>query len=138
MPAFQSSPSSLVPNMLVLLAGVLLLAVILRLVAGALDHERIRKEIGRRGGRVTGIHWSPFGKGWLAESVARIYDVHYTNASGQARRAWVKTSMLAGVYFADDQPEGAAGSDPAGNDLAREVERLRAENAALRDKVRDG
>lgn len=138
MPLSQSSPSSLVPNMLVLVAGVLLLVVILRLGAGALDHERIRKEIGRRGGRVTAIRWSPFGKGWLAESVARIYEVHYADASGQARRAWVKTSMLAGVYFADDQPEAVPGASPARNDLAREVERLRAENAALREKVRDG
>ncbi|HEX2839494.1 MAG TPA: hypothetical protein VHN77_15360 [Phycisphaerales bacterium] len=142
---------------------VALVAVLVRLAAGASDHERIHGEIARRGGTVTGITWEPFGKGWFGEKNDRIYKVSWRDAAGQGRTAWCKTSMMSGVYFSEEGVVGAgreslaAAADRADEksvpawkptaqgveqdpsdltrvDLEEEVKRLRRENEGLRGR----
>lgn len=139
---------------------VVLIAVVIRLAAGASDHERINEEVARRGGTVTGITWEPFGKGWFGEKNERIYKVAWRDKDATHRTAWCKTSMLSGVYFSDetvaesdapivvpDQPAPDAEpwqpappppatekdlSNLTRSDLEQEVQRLRAENETLK------
>lgn len=82
----------------------LILALAFRLLAGNMDHDRIRSEVEGRGGKVRSITWQPFGKGWFGEKNDRIYQVVYEDSGGLERTAWCKTSMMSGVYFSEDQP----------------------------------
>lgn len=109
----------------VFLFGVLIVVIVLlRLLAGSFDRQRIAEDVARRGGRVESIEWAPFGKGWFGERGDRIYRVRYVDARGRTRDAQCKTRRFSGVYWADD------GMDGADDDLA-----LRAENERLRQEV---
>ncbi|QQE13407.1 hypothetical protein JD969_08105 [Planctomycetota bacterium] len=66
------------------------------------DKDRVRKYVSDRGGNVLEIHWVLFGTGWFGDK-NRIYSVTYVDADNNTHHATVKTSMLAGVYFTDDQ-----------------------------------
>ncbi len=74
-----------------------------RLLAGRLNHARIRKHIQDMGGAVVKIVWSPLGPGFFGDQYTYIYEVDYRNKNRTHRRAFCKTSMLAGVYFCDDR-----------------------------------
>jgi len=130
--------------MLPLFLGLVALMVVVRLVAGAWDHRRIRDDVAGRGGAVREIVWSPMGPGWFGDKSSRIYRVTYVDRDGQVRSAFCKTNALGGVYFTqEDGPAASQGrADPApgdaedpGTDLQEEVERLRAENEALKRKI---
>lgn len=111
-------------------------AVLFRLLAGNLDHNRIRQYVADRGGRVLDIRWAPFGPGWYGEKSDRIYEVRYVDPDGNERRAACKTSLTTGVYFTLDEvvrpghrpPEPAADRE----ELEEENRRLREELARLR------
>jgi hypothetical protein len=64
--------------------------------------------------------WAPFGKGWFGEKNDRIYEVVYYDARGDQHWATCKTSLLSGVYWADDRithrRAGWYDSLPGGND----------------------
>ena len=89
-------------EVLLVVVGIVGLALVFRLVAGAMDHRRVRAYLSERGGRVIHMHWSPLGKGWFGEKNARIYRVRYRDADGHIHQATCKTSLLAGVYFTED------------------------------------
>src|SRR5687768_10854086 len=78
-----------------------IVAVVVRLLAGNMDHQRIKDEVRTKGGDVSGIHWAPFGRGWFGERGDRIYEVDWTDAQARPRRSHVKTSALSGVYWTD-------------------------------------
>ena len=109
------------------------LALVIRLVAGGLDHERIDSHIQSKGGRVLERHWNPLGKGWFGERNARIYDLSYVDRDGHEHQATCKTSMFAGVYLTDDQILKTA-SKPHSR---RDTDALTAENRRLRKELEE-
>jgi hypothetical protein len=90
-------------EVLLVVVAIVFLALVFRLVAGGMDHGRIHGYISERSGRAIHVHWNPFGKGWFGEKNARIYQVRYEDADGNIHQATCKTSLLAGVFFTEDQ-----------------------------------
>lgn len=130
--------------MLPLFLGLVALMVVVRLVAGAWDHRRIRDDVAGRGGEVREIVWSPMGPGWFGDKSSRIYRVTYVDREGQVRSAFCKTNALGGVYFTQEDGPSQEHAHPTPGDaedlgtdesLREEVERLRAENEALKRKI---
>lgn len=125
------------------------LAIVIRLIAGSMDKDRIGDYVRSRGGRLLSKEWAPFGRGWAGEKDSRIYIVTYEDSAGQVHRATCKTSSFSGVYFTDDEVVGGSGpsrvqrqrtpggvaavapGDDANMDVAarlRRLDRLRAED----------
>ena len=120
----------------------IILAVFIRLAAGGMDGDRVEKYIRSKGGKLLDKRWSPFGRGWVGEKNARIYEVRYRDRQGNTHAATVKTSMLSGVYFTEDKivlrasrPSDNSPSSPS-DDLVAENERLRRRLAELEDRGR--
>ena len=88
--------------------GMIFFIVIIRLIAGSVDHERIDEYISKRGGKVIERQWSPFGKGWFGTQNSRLYELKYVDKDGNIHQATCKTSALAGVYFTEDEIVGPA------------------------------
>jgi hypothetical protein len=110
-----------------------IVALALRLVAGAFDHDRVRQYVEARGGRVIEVRWSPFGPGWFAEKSDRIYAVRYRDESGDEHHAYCKTGMWTGVYLTRDEiTRRADRADKPQESLEEENRRLRAELDRLR------
>jgi len=128
-------------NFLPLVAVLIATAVAIRLVAGALDGERIANHFEQRGWTVLSQAWDPFGPGWFGERNARIYRVAYVDEQGARRTAHVKTSMLSGVYLTGHPTERRSGRGARSADAGcarRRSDRtgdLAAENAALRAQL---
>jgi hypothetical protein len=124
--------------------GVLAIGLAFRMLAGALDRDRIRRYILERGGALRGIRWTPFGRGWFGDKHHRIYEVSYEDAQGLSHIAACKTSLWAGVYWTEDRlvsslplakpAPGRFIADPAG--LAEENEQLRAEVQRLTHELK--
>lgn len=127
----------------VLVIGVLGIGLVIRLLAGTFDRERIYRYVQDRGGKVRSIHWSPFGRGWFGDKNHRIYDVAYDDAGGQQHFATCKTSLWGGVYWTEDE---LAASTPVGKpalrrfddpaQLAQENDRLHAEVRRLKQELK--
>ena len=90
-------------NEIFVIIAVVGLTVLIRLVVGRLNHDRIREYIADQGGKVLGITWRPFGNGWFGEKDSVIYDVRYQDREGNVHSATCKTGMFSGVYFTNDQ-----------------------------------
>ena len=122
---------------LLLIPVVIVIAVVIRLAAGGLDHDRIKRYVEGRGGEFLDAQWAPFGPGWFGEKSDRIYGVRYLDRDGNEHQAHCKTSLWTGVYFTEDRivkyadrsARPAAGSE---GDLAAENRRLREELERLR------
>ncbi len=112
----------------------LLLAILIRLGAGSLDHDRVRRYITERGGKVLHAGWTPFGPGWFGEKSDRIYKVRYLDKDGNEHHAHCKTSALSGVYFTKDEIVRYAErpEEPRGESLEEENRRLREEIERLK------
>ena len=133
----------------------LLLALVIRLIAGSTDRGRIASYVERKGGRVVSITWAPFGTGWFGEKNARIYEVVYYDSGGRQHMATCKTSLFAGVYWTEDKVSHRRPSwhgslstpNRPGDPIIRrvvpppedsdddEIDRLREENARLREEL---
>jgi hypothetical protein len=86
--------------------------VALRIIMHFVDKERIKDEVGARGGWVISIRWNPFARGWFFEKNERHYEVTYRNRAGAVVTTTCKTSFFSGVYWAEPQKlTGAADSD---------------------------
>lgn len=144
--SLAASPLWYALTMLPLFLGLVGLMLFIRLVAGAWDHRRIRDDVAGRGGEMREIEWAPMGPGWFADKSSRIYRVTYVDREGELRSAFCKTNALGGVYFTqEDGPAASQGhahpmpdeaEDPGTDEsLQEEVERLRAENEALKRKI---
>ena len=115
-----------------ILFAVAAVAIVLRLMAGSMDGDRIDSYVRERGGKLRSKSWAPFGKGWLGEKSDRIYEIEYETRDGEVRQATVKTSMLTGVYFTDDRSVRRERTSLAPTD---EASALRAENARLKAEL---
>ena len=127
------------------------LAVAVRVAAGALDGGRIRDYFTARGCRLLWHRWTPFGPGWFGAHSSRLYAIEYLDRSGHRWAAACKTNMLAGVYISNERlvemadparvspiantPTAVTQAAGPANPNATELERLRAENAALRAQL---
>lgn len=118
-----------------ILLGIVLLAITLRVVADRLDRARVRGYIEKRGGTVLSLRWRPFGPGWFGEQSQRIYRLRYRDEPRQEREAFVKTSVLTGVYLTEDRPVMASNST-AESELVAENQRLRARIRSLETLLR--
>jgi hypothetical protein len=108
--------------------------ILIRALAGGLDHDRVRRYVESQGGRVLEAHWAPFGPGWFGEKSDRIYEVRYLDRHGNERLAHCKTSLFTGVYFTEDRivGHGQRSSEPRAASLEEENRRLREEVERLR------
>ncbi len=86
-----------------IIIGFVILAVVIRLIAGSFDGERVERHIHDMGGQLIDKSWAPFGPGWFGEKDSRIYEVVYRDREGRVHRAHVKTSMMSGVYLTNDR-----------------------------------
>jgi hypothetical protein len=116
-------------------AGAIALAILLRLMAGGLDHQRISDYIQSRGGKVVSCHWSPFGLGWFGEKNDRIYEVTYLDGDGNQHQASCKTSFFSGVYLSEDTVVSPAKGRVDRPQVDRTVLELAEENRRLREEL---
>ncbi|MCR9247288.1 MAG: hypothetical protein NXI31_19825 [bacterium] len=135
------------PGIIVLvLTGLLLI----RLLAGALDGDRLRDYLANRDCELLAREWRPFAPGWFGSGHARLYAIEYRDAIGQRCRAIARTSAFSGVYLteqevvapaervASEERSIASGTAPGAIDPeapSEELTRLRAENARLRAQL---
>jgi len=118
----------------VLIIGVIIVALVFRLLAGSLDTDRVDQYIRNMGGELLDKSWDPFGPGWWGEKDSRIYRIVYRDREGRVHEAHVKTSMWSGVYLTNDRII----EDAARSSLEEENERLKQRIAELeRDKNRE-
>ncbi|HOX05398.1 MAG TPA: hypothetical protein PK280_03270 [Planctomycetota bacterium] len=122
-------------ELILVVIGFIVLVVVIRLLAGSLDGGRIESYVKENGWELIDRSWDPLGPGWFGEKDSRIYQVVYKDRQGNVHRAHVKTSMLSGVYFTNDEivqrapaPEGGRGES-----LAEENARLKARIKELED-----
>lgn|SRR5690606_13234170 len=87
----------------VVVVGFIVLAIALRLLAGAFDGDRVERYLRGMGCALIDKSWDPLGPGWFGERDARIYEVVYRDRDGRVHRAHVKTSMMSGVYLTNDR-----------------------------------
>ena len=78
-------------------------AVVIRVISGSFDGERVEQYIREMGGELLNKSWDPFGPGWFGEKDSRIYEIIYRDSAGRVHRAHVKTSMMSGVYLTNDR-----------------------------------
>ena len=106
-------------------------AIAIRFAAGGLDHDRVRKYVEQRGGKLIPAAWSPFGPGWFGEKNDRIYQVRYLDHDGNEHEAYAKTSMWTGVYLTEDRilRYGSTPVEP------EQIESLEEENRRLRAEL---
>lgn len=76
-------------------------ALVGRLIAGAMDKRRFQKYAAIRGWKMLHLAWEPFGRGWFGEKSDRIYEVTYQAPDGAVYIAWMKTSLFSGIYVSD-------------------------------------
>ncbi|MEM6805434.1 MAG: hypothetical protein AAF696_28810 [Bacteroidota bacterium] len=114
-------------------------ALIMRLIAGSFDNDRVKTYIQNQGGELLSKSWEPFGKGWAGEQNDRIYKVRYKDKDKNLREAWVKTSSGSGVYFSEGKILEAAEEIASFSELGRKKEeeliKLRRENQELRSML---
>jgi hypothetical protein len=87
----------------IVVVGVFILAIVIRLIAGSFDGERVEQYIREIGGELIDRSWDPFGPGWFGDQDSRIYEIVYRDRDGRTHRAHVKTSMMSGVYLTNDR-----------------------------------
>jgi hypothetical protein len=112
------------------IVGFIIIAIAIRLMAGAMDGGRIDSYIADRGGTLLEKSWDPFGPGFFGEKDSRLYKIVYRDAHGDVHEAHVKTSMLSGVYLTNDcvvkrATQTRVDEGETDDDLRRENERLR-------------
>lgn len=120
-----------------LIPVMIVVAIVIRLAAGGMDHDRIKQYVEERGGKVLDSSWSPFGPGWFGEKSDRLYGVRYLDKDGNEHEAHCKTSMWTGVYLTEDRivkyaERAAPPAIQAESDLEAENRRLREELERLR------
>lgn len=69
------------------------------------DHDRIRKDIESRGGKVLNIDRNFFAPGWFGRGSQMSYDVRYKAMDGRIITSTCVTSMFGGVYWKHAPPD---------------------------------
>jgi len=127
-------------EVLLIIPVIIILAIVIRLFAGGMDHDRVDQYISKRGGKVIEKSWNPFGKGWFGDKDNRIYQIKYEDADGKIHQATCKTSLLSGVYLTEDRIVGQSREhehDSINNHLLEENRRLRQEIEALKNNRKE-
>ena len=109
------------------------LAIVIRLVAGSFDGDRVEQHIRDIGGELVDRSWDPFGPGWFGEKDSRIYQIIYRDRDGRLHRAHVKTAMMSGVYLTNDQVI----EDSAPESIEAEKQRLRSRLAEIENQSKN-
>ena len=112
--------------------GFVVLVVVIRLIAGSFDGERVERYLRENGWELIDRSWDPFGPGWFGEKDSRIYQVVYKDHMGNLHQAHVKTSMLSGVYLTNDRIVQHASTPAEAHD-----ESLADENQRLKERIRE-
>ncbi len=120
-------------DMMLLILGMVFIVLVIRLIAGTMDHDRVGEYIAERGGRVIDKQWKPFGRGWFGSEHERIYDVKYEDKNGNIHQATCKTSIFSGVYFTEDE---IVSYGKNGQAIDRETE-LEMENRILKQQIEE-
>ncbi len=115
--------------------GFIAIAIVIRLLAGGMDGDRVRAYIEKRGGRLLSSGWAPFGKGWFGEKNDRIYEVRYVDGDGNEHEAHCKTSMFSGVYFTEDRIVCSSKATSKESQDQSQLSDLELENRRLRDEL---
>lgn len=113
-------------------AGFVVLVIVVRLIAGSFDGERVERYVKEQGWVLVDRSWDPFGPGWFGEKDSRIYQIVFRDQQGNVHRAHVKTSMLSGVYLTNDHIVQPADPAPAARQDA-----LAEENRLLRERIKE-
>jgi len=96
--------------------GVALVVVVFRVIAGAMDADRISRRIAGDGGELLMSKWQPLGGVWTGPGRGRAYGIMYRNAGGEVHQAVCVASMVGGVRFVDDRvvdyPQGQVPAGP--------------------------
>jgi len=108
------------------------LAIVFRLLAGAMDADRVRQNVQDNGWELIDARWDPFGPGWFGEKDSRIYRITYRDQKGRLHEAHAKTSMLSGVYLTNDRTVEQAAPLEEPQNLS-----LREENQLLRRRIEE-
>jgi hypothetical protein len=90
-------------NPVAVIVIVVIVAILIRVVAGMMDGGRIEDHFSEDGKEFISKVWTPLGKGWLGDSSDRIYKVTYKDKEGHIHEAYCKTSMFSGVYITEDK-----------------------------------
>lgn len=106
--------------------------IVVRLIAGSFDGERVERYVREQGWELVDRSWDPFGPGWFGEKDSRIYQIIYRDQQCNVHRAHVKTSMLSGVYLTNDQIVQHAEHAPTEHQHT-----LAEENRRLRERIRE-
>ncbi len=114
----------------------IVVAIIIRLIAGSLDGGRIESHFSEEGKEFISKEWTPLGKGWFGDKSDRIYKVTYKDKDGNIHEAYCKTSMFSGVYTTDDKiivhdmktKPAIKELEEENQKLKEEIERLKKEN----------
>ena len=124
--------------MIIIFFVFILVVIIIYVIARNFDRDRIKEEIESRGGKLLSKEWSPFGKGWAGEESDRIYKVVYRDKEGNIHKAFVKTSMLSGVYFSQDEITTFANHTQPHFDTSKsENKSLQLENENLKREIEE-
>ena len=113
---------------------VIALVVVIRIIHGGMDHERIQLYVEAHGNKLLAINWVPFGPGWLGKHQDRIYEIRYLDRDGIRHHAYCKTSGWSGVYFNEDNIEQSADLPDTERSLVEENRRLREELEQLKSR----
>lgn len=109
--------------------------IVIRLLAGSIDTDRIGSYVRKQGGTLLSKSWDPLGPGWYGEKDSRIYKIAYRDQDGNTHEAHVKTSMLSGVYLTNDRVTKHSNGPATSKSV--EVESLAAENERLKRRIRE-
>jgi len=79
--------------------GIIVLFICIRLFSARMDRGRIEQYCLSKGHELLERKWKPFGPGWYGSRGARIYQIVYRDVSGAINQAFVKTSLMSGIYL---------------------------------------
>jgi hypothetical protein len=118
----------------IFLVGCILFGVLMmRLMAGQRDRDRIEKYLRDRGCEPLEVRWFPLARAALGERNDRVYQVRYRDTTGLEREATCKTSLMGGVFLSEDvQPQPVSRARRLPN---YELEALRKENQLLKEEI---
>jgi hypothetical protein len=117
-----------------LLPAVLVFGALSQLVRAYFDHRRIRTEVENQGGKVVDIAWEPFHSSGFARNRGDVYRVTLEENDGAIRRLYCKTSLLEGVFFAEDRDEPMAMDLSAAGRAVAARRRARKHQSAANDE----
>ncbi|MHC4660763.1 MAG: hypothetical protein ACYS8W_03655 [Planctomycetota bacterium] len=88
------------------IAGIIIVGLLIRYLAGHLDRDRIKDYVHHDGGKIINIEWRLIGPGWFGSQNQRIYEVIFIDRKGRRHQAYCRTSLFSGIYWTEDRIAG--------------------------------